>query len=157
MHIEIADVTAMEKLAGEIALLARPPLRIYLQGNLGAGKTTFVRGFLRRLGYTGIVKSPTYTLVEPYIFNGNNPNLQVYHFDLYRLNSPEELEDIGLRDYLGQSALFLVEWPEKADTILEPADLFVRIEMSEKSAGERRVQLTANTTNGRTILQSLLK
>ena len=151
MQTDIPDVTAMEELAGHVALLATPPLRIHLQGQLGAGKTTFVRGFLRQLGYTGIVKSPTYTLVEPYTIDTVN----LYHFDLYRLNSPAELEDIGLRDYLGQSALYLVEWPEKAASLLGPADLMVQIEMPENPASGRRLQLSAQTPKGDKIIHAL--
>ncbi|HKK15584.1 MAG TPA: tRNA (adenosine(37)-N6)-threonylcarbamoyltransferase complex ATPase subunit type 1 TsaE [Gammaproteobacteria bacterium] len=151
MQTDIPDVTAMEELAGHVALLATPPLRIHLQGQLGAGKTTFVRGFLRQLGYTGIVKSPTYTLVEPYTIDTVN----LYHFDLYRLNSPAELEDIGLRDYLGQSALYLVEWPEKAASLLGPADLMVQIEIPENPASGRCLRVFAQTPKGDKIIHAL--
>lgn len=154
MHIRIADVAAMEALAAEIATLSTPSLRIYLQGPLGAGKTTFVRGFLHGLGHKGTVKSPTYTLVEPYTLNGNSP-LQVYHFDLYRLNSPRELEDIGLRDYLAHAAVCLVEWPEKAAGLLGPPDLAVKISLSEKSDNERLLQIQADTPAGNEILRNL--
>lgn len=145
----------MEELAGQIAALARPSLRIHLQGPLGAGKTTFVRGFLRRLGHMGTVKSPTYTLVEPYTLDNQNP-LQIYHFDLYRLNTPQELEDIGLRDYLAHTALCLVEWPERAAGILGPAALTVHFSLSEASDDERLLQIQADTPAGREILRNLL-
>lgn len=155
MFKQIPDVEAMEQLAGRVALLATPDFRIHLRGPLGAGKTTFVRGFLRALGYRGIVKSPTYTLVEPYSLDGDNP-LLVYHFDLYRLDSPEELEDIGLRDYLDHPALSLVEWPEKAAVLLGPADLDVTIEHSAAgNNNERRLELTAHSAAGRAVIEAI--
>ncbi len=125
----------MQQLAASVAEKITVPSLIYLYGELGAGKTTFVRGFLQHLGHTAAVKSPTYTLVEPYTINDMN----VYHFDLYRLNDPEELEAIGVRDYLEAQAVCLIEWPERAGELLPPPDLSIQITIE---AEHRRVQIT---------------
>ena len=121
---------------------------IYLKGELGAGKTTLARGFLRALGHVGKVRSPTYTLVEPYPFEDGT----VYHLDLYRLADASELEDLGLRDLLAERALLLVEWPERGSGVLPDADLLVIIEHRGES---RRVTLEAATAMGQRIADSL--
>lgn len=126
-----------------------PAMRlITLRGPLGAGKTTLVRGVLRGLSYGGAVKSPTFTLVEPYAFSG----WSLYHFDLYRLKDPQELEFLGWRDYLEGNSVCLVEWPERAETLLPQPDLDVIISPNN---GERRVRLTAHTTPGEAWLRAL--
>ncbi len=145
---QIADVATMENLGGQLALNCPPGLKLFLHGQLGAGKTTLVRGFLKALGHQGTVKSPTYTLVEPYHTNGRT----IYHFDLYRLNSPDELDAIGLRDYFDAAAICLVEWPERGGRLLGTADLDIVLEL----AGTGRVaDLKAQTGPARQLLTAL--
>lgn len=121
---------------------------IFLYGQLGAGKTTVARGFLQGLGYKGRVKSPTYTLVESYEFSTGT----VFHFDLYRLHTPEELESIGIQDYFIPRATCLVEWPEHGKGLLPLPDLSCYISLHDNS---REIKLTAHTAYGKTILQRL--
>ena len=122
-RIHISNEKEMMRLGGKIADHFPEGGIVLLNGELGAGKTTLVRGLLRHLGFDGIVKSPTYTLVEPYKINGR----MIYHFDLYRLGDPEELEYIGGRDYWNSDALCLIEWPEQAAGFLPKANLDINI------------------------------
>lgn len=128
----IADEQGMVALGTELTNYFASGQVISLEGDLGAGKTTLVRGYLRALGHSGIVKSPTYTLVESY---GVAP-YTVYHFDLYRLAEPEELEDMGFRDYVRADSLCFIEWAEKAEPYLPPLQWVVRI---EREGSGRRV------------------
>lgn len=121
---------------------------IFLSGDLGAGKTTLARGLLRAAGVTGAVKSPTYTLVEEYRL----PDRMLYHFDLYRLGGAEELEWMGIRDYLERDALCLIEWPERGAGVLPQADLHLHL---EPVAEGRQVEIFAATERGQAMLTRL--
>lgn len=149
LEFNVANEGEMLQLGESLAKVLAPPCVLYLQGNLGAGKTTLVRGVLTALGHTSNVKSPTYTLVENYRLG----DLDCYHFDLYRLGDPEELETIGFRDYLQPDALCFVEWPEKGRGWLPEPDLFIRLETT--APHERKVVCTAVTSAAEKLLQRL--
>ena len=123
---------------------------ITLSGDLGAGKTTLVRAVLRALGHTGSVKSPTFTLVEPYEIQGR----AIYHFDLYRLADPEELEFLGFSDYFSEDSLALIEWPERAAGGLPAADL--EIELRHQGTA-RMLMIQAGTALGEQVCDQLLR
>ncbi len=118
---------------------------VFLEGTLGAGKTTFCRGVMNAFGHSGAVKSPTYTLVEPYSFGG----VQLYHFDLYRLSDPEELEYMGGRDYFQGDAICLVEWPERGKGFVPEVD--IQVNLDPEGSG-RQLRLTAKSPRGVEIL-----
>lgn len=121
---------------------------VYLEGELGAGKTTLTRGILRAYGHLGAVKSPTYTLVEPYELGSQ----RVYHLDLYRLSDPEELEFIGGRDVLADDALSIIEWPSRGEGWLPAPDLRLTLEVMDQG---RLVSLAAGSDQGERILAAL--
>jgi tRNA threonylcarbamoyladenosine biosynthesis protein TsaE len=148
ISINLADENATTALAQRLAARLKPGMVIYLHGDLGAGKTTLVRGMLNALGHTGRVKSPTYTLVEQYQVGG----LDLLHFDLYRMHSAEEWESAGFRDEFDGHNVFFIEWPNKAQGLVPPADLEANFEIP---AHGRRVTIYANTEMGRQCLERL--
>jgi tRNA threonylcarbamoyladenosine biosynthesis protein TsaE len=122
---------------------------IFLTGELGAGKTTFTRGALRALGHVGSVKSPTYTLCEPYDLTNAG---QLCHLDLYRLSNPEELEFLGIRDYVASGAVLLIEWPSKGEGWLPTPDLQVAL---RESGHGRELKIDALTADGEALLSTM--
>lgn len=132
----------------QLARAIKNGMIIFLYGPLGAGKTTLTRGILRGLGYDDKVKSPTYTLVETYFVNQH----KLSHFDLYRLQDPDELEQIGIREYLSSDSICLIEWPEKGFPLLPNPDLACYIIFKDKG---REIHLKANTKSGEKSLQKL--
>ncbi|MCS6763335.1 MAG: tRNA (adenosine(37)-N6)-threonylcarbamoyltransferase complex ATPase subunit type 1 TsaE [Candidatus Protistobacter heckmanni] len=161
LYLDLPDEAATAELAGAIAervaALMRehadspPAMQIQLQGDLGAGKTTFARALLRALGHVGRVKSPTYSLCEPYELSAGGAPLTVFHFDLYRLGGPDEWADAGFRDCFRAGALCLVEWPERAAGQLCAPDLLLELSAQE-DADARKAMLTAGGAHGTLLL-----
>ncbi len=144
----LPDPRATENLGSELAALCRAGNRIYLDGELGSGKTTLVRGFLRSLGCDDPVRSPTYTLVENY----PTASFPVVHFDLYRLRSPRELETMGTRDYFDGTGVCIVEWPDRGAGFLPEPDIIVHLEHADDG---RTARLHAGTVAGEDLLAVL--
>lgn len=156
MHIEDDTVHCRYHLADEAATLAfgarlarelAPGMTFYLEGDLGAGKTTLVRGLLRGLGYDGRVKSPTYTLAETYSL----PAFELYHFDLYRMHDPREWLDAGFREVSDGRAVSLIEWPDKAAGWLPPPDVLIRLTIADDA---REVECEAASPRGAHYLET---
>lgn len=145
----VPDETAMVALGARLGAACEPGLVIFLSGDLGMGKTTFSRGVIQSLGHVGAVKSPTYTLVEPYQLR----DWQVFHFDLYRLGDAEELEFMGIRDYFGDFSVCLVEWPERGLGALPLADIVITILPDGRG---RNVLWDAATEQGERVLARVL-
>jgi tRNA threonylcarbamoyladenosine biosynthesis protein TsaE len=146
--LTLPDETATLALGAALAPHVEPGLVVTLRGELGAGKTTLVRGLLRALGHAGRVKSPTYTLVELYEVS----RLHLYHFDFYRFHDPKEWIDAGFRDTFNGRNVCLIEWPERAQGQLPPADLDISLVVTEPG---RRATLTASSPAGERLLAAL--
>jgi tRNA threonylcarbamoyladenosine biosynthesis protein TsaE len=147
MKYLIPTPSAMENYGSQLAHACHNRTILHLCGDLGVGKTTLVRGFLRALGHTGTVKSPTYTLVEPYQID----HRMIYHFDFYRLGDPEELEYLGIRDYLDHDMIALIEWPEKGGVFTPTPDLQIQL---SHHAEARQLELQACSATGLRLMRS---
>jgi tRNA threonylcarbamoyladenosine biosynthesis protein TsaE len=142
--ILLADAAATEHAGAALASALAGGMVVTLQGDLGAGKTTLVRGVLRAMGWRGAVKSPTYTLVEIYPFS----SLYLYHFDFYRFNDPGEWETAGLADYFRDTAICMVEWPERVAGLLPPPDVAIALTHRAAGAPGRDLSISANSSAG---------
>ncbi|MCM2132089.1 tRNA (adenosine(37)-N6)-threonylcarbamoyltransferase complex ATPase subunit type 1 TsaE [Larsenimonas rhizosphaerae] len=149
MKITLQDEAAQVAFGKQLGEALKGRGTLFLDGELGAGKTTLTRGLLRAYGYEGAVKSPTYTLMEPYEL----ATVQLYHFDLYRLGDPEELEFVGARDVLGRDdAIVVVEWPVRGEGWLSEPDLLLQLEVLPEG---RHVVIDARTTYGAMVIKAL--
>jgi tRNA threonylcarbamoyladenosine biosynthesis protein TsaE len=146
--LELPDAAATERAGRTLAQALRPGMVVALSGELGTGKTTLVRGVLRGFDIQGAVKSPTYTLVEPY----NVSKIYLYHFDFYRLKDPQEWEAAGFREYFRDDSICLIEWPERVAGLLPVPDLELQLQFEQ--AG-RRLVATANGTRAEPCLAAL--
>tara|TARA_R110000744_G_scaffold302331_3_gene411332 strand:- start:116 stop:601 length:486 start_codon:yes stop_codon:yes gene_type:complete len=145
---ELATISLGKQLADIVKKELKQGIIVFLNGDLGAGKTTLTRGFVQGMGHIGNVKSPTYTLVEPY----DLADWQVYHFDLYRLADPEELEYMGIRDYFNSHCCSFIEWPEKGQGMLPAPDMIIELAYHDE---QRQVSLQAKTALGERLLSIL--
>jgi len=145
---DLPGEASVGELARHLLPTLKAPLVIYLQGDLGAGKTTFARALIHALGYSGRVKSPSYGLLEPYSAGGFN----ILHLDLYRIESPAELDYLAIRDLFDSNSILLIEWPEKGAGFLPPADLELHFEEAEE---RRYLRFKARSNAGRVAAQAL--
>lgn len=152
LRLELADETATASLAGLVAPCIGPGFVLHLSGDLGAGKTAFTRALLRALGHTGRVRSPTFTLAEPYTLS----RFVLYHFDFYRFLNPDEWRDAGFEEALDGDAAAVVEWPEKAGDSLPDADLRLQLE-ARADPGARGARLSAVGERGRACLNAIAR
>ncbi len=146
----LPDEAATLQLGSLLARAIQPGMTIYLEGDLGAGKTTLTRGILRGLDFTGRVKSPTYTLVESYALS----NLYLYHFDLYRFADPAEWEDAGFRDYFNPQSVCMIEWADKAEGFLPPPDWIIFLDSEGMG---RRIRIETRSKLGTLCATSINK
>lgn len=144
----LADDAATAALGAQLAPCLSPGMVIFLQGELGAGKTALTRAILQARGHLGKVKSPSYTLVEPYVIS----NIYFYHFDLYRFDDPSEWEAAGFREYLNSESVVLIEWPEKAEGLLPTPDWTIHLQYQGEG---RHISIQSHTTRGQTCLKPL--
>ena len=155
--LELNDEAATLACGARFANILLPGLNIYLHGDLGAGKTTFVRGVLHGLGHIGKVKSPTYTLVElyeleAYVIESNvKSRYNIYHFDLYRFIDEEEWDAAGFRDYFNPQSICMIEWPEKAVHVLPEPDIHVQFILFKEG---RKIHFSAGSALGKQCLDS---
>ena len=148
VKIELENEAETKEIGAKVASCLKGGEIIYLKGELGTGKTTLVRGALNGFGHTGNVKSPTFTIVEPYSIDDH----VIYHFDLYRLDDPEELESLGIRDYCDGQSICFFEWPEKGGDFLPDADIL--ISLSYQNEG-RALEISAFSEIGDSIIGNL--
>lgn len=146
---EIATIAMGKRIADIVKSKLKQGITVYLNGDLGAGKTTLTRGFVQGMGHIGNVKSPTYTLVEPYDLS----DWQVYHFDLYRLADPEELEYMGIRDYFNDRSCSFIEWPEKGQGMIASADMVIDLAYFDE---QRSITLQSASEIGQQLLLALI-
>lgn len=152
LKTHLPDESATAKLGAALARALAPGLAIHLHGDLGAGKTALTRSLLHAAGHVGTVRSPTYTLSEPYRIVLDGEPVNVIHFDLYRMSSPEEFLDAGFREEFNGHNICIVEWPEKAEPVLPPPDLNVSLSVSGEG---RDVELQALSPLGLLCLDRL--
>lgn len=148
LELYLHDEAATLQLGRRLAQLIGAVGLIYICGDLGAGKTTFARGFMQGMGYCGRVKSPTYTLIEPY----QVAERRVYHCDFYRIGQPQELHFIGIQEYINDQAICLIEWPERGAGVLPQPDLWLRLRVNDQG---RQAVLESGSQRGTTWLEQL--
>lgn len=152
LTFHLHDEAGTAALGAALSRALAPGLTLYLHGDLGTGKTTLTRSLLHAAGYIGHVKSPTYTLAEPYTIALAGHPQEVIHFDLYRMGSPEDFLDAGFREHFNEHSICIVEWPEKADPVLPPPD--ISISLTVEGDG-RNVELQALSDKGNQCLARL--
>lgn len=147
--IQLPDEAASNQFAAQLAQVVTSPLTLTFSGEIGAGKTTVIRGFLRELGVTSAIKSPTFSIVESYFIP---PLLQIHHFDMYRIHDEDELELLGFRDYLTEQAVCCIEWPERVPQSLPGVDIRFSLTIQEQG---REMTAQALSETGKHLLASL--